>query len=103
MSTVNANTAYASVGKVYAQGCSGFVCDLLGKPWKAANSFTQGPSVGANGNYNGLKAGDIVGFAGHVAVYVGKADAKFVDVNGAAGAVRKVNSYGGTTVYKYSY
>ena len=103
MSRVNADTAYGKVGTTYAQGCSGFVCDLLGKDWKSADDFAKGSKIGANGNYSGVSAGDIVGFAGHVAVYVGKPDAKFVDVNGAKGAVRKVNSYGETAVYKASY
>jgi len=103
MSRVDAQAAYNQVGTKYAQGCSGFVCALLGKPWKNADSFSRGASVGSNGHYTGLTPGDLVGFPGHVAVYVGKPDANFVDVNGAGGVVRKMKSYGTQQVFKASY
>ena len=103
MSSVNAEAAYNQVGTVYAQGCSGFICALLGKPWKKADSFTQGSYVGTDGSYSGLSPGDIIGFPGHVGVYGGRAGKIFVDVNGEGGSVRTLKSYGPQKVYKYSY
>lgn len=102
MSSVDPYAAIGEIGKAYPQGCSGLVCYLLGRPWKSAASFSMGASVGSNGSYIGLSPGDIVGFPGHVAVYVG-GDKQFVDVNGAGGVCRRLNSYGSTVVYKRSY
>jgi cell wall-associated NlpC family hydrolase len=72
MSSVDVAKAKAKIGTTYAKGCSGYVCDLLGKDWKAADDFTQGESVGSNNNYSNLSPGDIVGFPGHVAIYIGE-------------------------------
>lgn len=103
MSSVSVATAKSKVGTPYKQGCSGFVCELLGKPWKSADSFHTGAAIGSAPPYRGVQAGDIVGFAGHVAVYVGEADLMFIDVNGANGVVRIVKRGYGQEVYKKSY
>ena len=89
------------VGKVYKQGCSGFVCDILGKPWKSADSFTQGEEIGANGKYNAI-ADSVVGFKGHVAIYLGN-EKGFIDCRGPGEAVRKIKSYGTQKVYYKNY
>jgi hypothetical protein len=66
--------------------------------------FYSGASIGKDNKYHGVSAGDIIGFPGHVGVYVGEAGTTFIDVNGAGGKVRTVGSgYGGQEVFKYSY
>ena len=104
MSSVDVETAKKELGKVFSKGCSGLVCKLLGKAWKSASSFTQGDSIGSDGDYSDVSPGDIVGYPGHVAVYVGEEDCEFIDVAGPGGACREVASgYGSQEVYKYSY
>jgi len=40
MSKADAKKARTKIGKVYDLGCSGFVCDVLGKPQKSTNQWT---------------------------------------------------------------
>jgi hypothetical protein len=91
-----------AAGAKYPKGCSGFVCDVLGIPWEAANELmgASPPSVGDNNNYTGLAPGDIAGWktsagSGHVTVYVGESGMKFIDVRTENEVPRKVgNGYG---------
>ncbi|XP_055340697.1 uncharacterized protein LOC129589835 [Paramacrobiotus metropolitanus] len=94
---------YAQARKFFAQGCSGLTADLLGKKWKAAEKYTQSTYIGANGSYSNVSPGAIVGFPGHVAVYIGEAGCKFVDVPGPNRNTRCLSSYGAQKVYKYNY
>lgn len=55
-----------------------------------------------------LSSGDVIGWGGsgsqgHVAVYVGEAGCKFVDVPGPNKTCRKLNSYGDQQLYRMSY
>ncbi len=45
----------------YPQGCSGFVCAVLGIPWQNANSLMGGGATpaGDNNYYYGLNPGDV--------------------------------------------
>jgi hypothetical protein len=64
----------------------------------------RGAYIGANGSYSGVSPGDIIGFPGHVGVYIGEVGCKFIDVPGPGNYARKLaNGYGGQAVYKYSY
>jgi hypothetical protein len=100
-----------AAGTTYPQGCSGFVCEVLGIPWEAANDL-MGSSpvlVGDNNSYNGLVPGDIAGWtatsgSGHVTVYIGERGTKFIDVRSEGETPRAVgNGYGnGRPVYKSS-
>ena len=104
MSSVSVAEAEKRIGQVYAQGCSGLVCELLGRPWKSADSFHKGGSIGAFPNYHGVSPGDIIGFPGHVGVYTGKSGEMFIDVPGPGKACRALKSgYGPQEVFKYSY
>lgn len=89
-------------GRIYPQGCSGFVCDVLGIPWQSARSIMEGntPYVGVNGNYFNLQPGDIVGWNSHVAIYIGKPGMTFIDVREPGTRPRIVNSYGNQSLYK---
>lgn len=78
-----------NAGAVYVKGCSEFVCDVLGIPWEDANSLmgTNPKSIGKDNTYNGVAPGDVVGWKassgnGHVAIYVGEVNQKFIDVPG---------------------
>lgn len=104
MSRVSVADAEARLGKVYAMGCTGLVAELLGRPYKNSHSYVQGASIGKNGVYHGVSAGDIVGFPGQVAVYVGKPGTMFIDVGGPGKACRRLErGYGDTEVFLYSY
>ena len=104
MSRVDVQIAKQKFGKVYPRGCCEFVCDLLGRPLILADSFRRGAAIGSNNQYSNVSRGDIVGFPGHVAIYVGEPGCMFIDVNGAGNPVRIVrNGYGNQTVYKCSY
>ena len=89
-------------GRVFSQGCSGFVSEVLDIPWRDANSLLgKTPSeVGSNNAYSGLEPGDVVGWRragamGHVAIYIGEPGMKFIDVPGLGKAPRKLgNGYG---------
>lgn len=89
-------------GRVFPQGCSGFVSEVLEIPWEDANSILGStPSlVGSNNAYSGIEPGDVVGWRragamGHVAIYIGEPGMKFIDVPGPGKAPRKLgNGYG---------
>lgn len=99
-----------TAGKAYAQGCSGFVCDVLGIDWEDANSLlgSSPTHAGANNSYPTLRPGDVVGWkvdggSGHVAIYVGEDGQKFIDVRSPNDTPRSVgNGYGPQAVYKSS-
>jgi cell wall-associated NlpC family hydrolase len=94
----------------YDQGCSDFVSTVLDIDWESANSImgSNPRYLGSNNSYSGLNPGDVVGWKsssgpGHVAVYIGEAGMKFIDVNTNGGTPRKVvNGYGGQSLYKSS-
>ena len=101
--------------RIYRRGCSEFVSDVLGIPWRSADSIMgEDPeSIGQWPNYDleKLSPGDIVGWKrdrsldgwGHVAVYVGKSDCLFIDVRrpGARPRVR-TTGYGRQELFKSS-
>jgi hypothetical protein len=97
-----------SQGSRYTRGCSGFVAEVLLTPWADANALLgQSPeAVGRNNNYHNLRPGDVVGWPapqghGHVAVYIGEANMKFIDVPGPNQKPRAVrNGYGPQSVFK---
>lgn len=45
MSKANVATARSKIGKVYANGCTGFVADVLGKPAKHSSQWKRGAAV----------------------------------------------------------
>ena len=100
-----------AAGDTYSQGCSGFVCAVLGMPWEAANALMGDAPIlaGDNNSYTGLTPGDIAGWtsdsgSGHVTVYIGDPGTKFIDVRSENESPRAVgNGYGnGRPVYKSS-
>jgi hypothetical protein len=58
MSKANVQTARSKIGKVYQQGCTGFVADVLGKPQKHSSQWTRGVAV----EKSDLSGGDVVGW-----------------------------------------
>uniref|UniRef100_A0A914WLR8 Uncharacterized protein n=1 Tax=Plectus sambesii TaxID=2011161 RepID=A0A914WLR8_9BILA len=104
--TVDPNAACGQEGVYYAQGCSGLVAALLRSDWKHTSAYRRGAAIGSNGRYRATP-GTIVGFSGHVAVYIGHADdtcnCMFIDVPGPKKRARCLQSYGSQTVYKYYY
>ena len=113
MSKVNVATAKSKLdtGVVYAGGCTEYVAECLGLPQKHSSLWNQGASVGTNNAYSGLTPGDIVGWppkyaggSGHVAVYIGEATLKFIDVPGPGNTTRRIRTgYGSQQLWKYSY
>lgn len=99
MSTVSVSEAEGKIGDVYERGCSEFIADLLGKPWKAANSYSLGSQVSSS-----TSAGTVVGWHaqeyGHVAV---KTSSGYIDCPGAGKAVRRLTSYGDRQLYEMTY
>lgn len=96
-------------GKPNSQGCSGFVCEVLGIQWESANDLIGELTtpVGDHNNYQGLQPGDIAGWknesgSGHVTVYIGEAGMKFIDVHSENEMPRIVNGYGSIRLYKSS-
>jgi hypothetical protein len=97
-------------GAKYAKGCSDFVSKVLEISWEDANTLMgDNPTyVGVDNSYKGLNPGDVVGWKkegghGHVAIYIGEADMKFLDVkddNQKPRAVKK--GYGTQKLYKSS-
>uniref|UniRef100_A0A914WH52 NlpC/P60 domain-containing protein n=1 Tax=Plectus sambesii TaxID=2011161 RepID=A0A914WH52_9BILA len=102
---VSASDACNQIGEYYRQGCSGLVAALLGRSWKQASAYRRGGAIGSNGRYSALTSGTIVGFPGHVAVYIGNdaCNCMFVDVQGPQKNARCLQSYGSQTVYRYNY
>ena len=90
-------------------GCTEFVAKLLGKPQKKSSQWTTGEYIGTD--FSSLTPGDIVGWPvpagqehGHVAVYIGEANLKFIDVPGMNKTIRALKrGYGDQGLYKMSY
>lgn len=93
-------------GGVYSGGCSEFVRQvaLIHQILNANEIMGSNPT--AITNYSQLSPGDIVGWKGashgHVAIYIGRTGQRFIDVNGAGGTPRSLNSYGSQQLYKSS-
>lgn len=70
---------------------------------KQANQYRKRAQI--RSDYSNVEYGEIVCFADHVAVYVGKqgCDCNFVDVRGPGQNARCLNSYGSQTLYKCDY
>lgn len=101
--------------KIYRRGCSEFVSEVLGIPWRSADSIMgdDPESIGRWPDYklDKLKPGDIVGWKknssldgwGHVAVYVGQSDCMFMDVRRPGARPRKrTTGYGRQELFKSS-
>jgi hypothetical protein len=98
-------------GKVYPQGCSGFVCEVLGIPWEPANALMgdSPTNVGDNNNYSGLTPGDIAGWIADelrdmLRCSLEGRGTKFIDVRSENESPRRVgNGYGmGRPLFKSS-
>jgi len=98
-------------GGVYPQGCSEFICAVLGvSPWENANALmgASPTSLGTTPPYAGLQAGDVVGWkepsaSGHVALYMGPSDTEmFADVRAPGAVPRLKNGYYGREIFKSS-
>lgn len=95
--------------RTYEQGCSEFICEVLGISWEDANSL-MGPTpkkLDQRPPYSDLSKGDIVGWkstgSGHVAIYYGKSDDEFfIDVQGPRKKPRIKNGYYDQMLYKSS-
>lgn len=95
-----------AAGGEYPRGCSEFICRVLGVPWESANSLLgDTPTVGGKDNdYPGLSAGDISGWkgageSGHVAIFIGEAGLKFIDVRNPGATPRAIGGgYGAQNV-----
>lgn len=89
-------------GRVFPQGCSGFVSAVLEIPWQDANALLGNDPkiVGSNNAYSDIEPGDVVGWKraggmGHVAIYIGEPGMRFIDVPGPGKRPRKLgNGYG---------
>jgi len=120
-SYVNPYSACEQVGELYTGGCSELTAALLGQPFKQvirhvtphshhllqASFYRQRAPIGSNGRYSGVSPGEIIGFSGHVGVYIGGvcggSRCIFVDVERPGKRARCLSSYGSTRVYKYDY
>lgn len=97
-------------GKIYPKGCSEFVCEVLGLPWESANSLLgdSPTAAGSDNTYVGLSPGDVSGWkgpgeSGHVAIFVGEANLKFIDVRNPGALPRSINGgYGPQRVVRSS-
>jgi hypothetical protein len=98
------------LNKVYARGCSEFVCEVLGIPFEQANALMgKSPSpVGSKPPYPALEPGDIAGWtnasgSGHVAIYIGESDSvAFIDVPGLNKQPRSKNGFYGCDLFESS-
>ena len=100
MSKANVATARSKIGQVYANGCTGYVADVLGVPQKHSSLWTRGAAV----SKENLSAGDVVGWggsgvAGHVAIFDGS---KYLHSPGPGQAVKE-NVSMGQQLYRMSY
>lgn len=94
--------------RVYPQGCSEFVCAVLGIPWRSANDLMGNPTnnLGARPPYASLSPGDVAGWvipggSGHVAIYTGEAgDRMFIDVRAPGDRPRAKNGYWNHDLFK---
>jgi hypothetical protein len=99
-----------AAGATYPRGCSDFVAAVLEISWENANALMgdNPTNGGVNGSYPGLMPGDVAGWKnptghGHVAIYVGEAGTKFIDVRDENQAARALMyGYGDQQVYKSS-
>ncbi len=102
--------ALVKEGRVFDDGCSEFVSEVLGITQEVANSLmgANPTELAARPPYTGLAKGDIVGWksstgSGHVAIYFGKSDAEFfIDVRGEGFKPRIKNGYYDRMLYKSS-
>jgi len=73
---------------------------------KKADKYRTGDAIGQNNKYSNVKSGEIVGFPGHLAIYVDSngCNCTFIDVPGPKKNVRCVKKgYGSQTVHKKYY
>ena len=101
MSKANVATARSKIGVVYANGCTGFVTDVLGLPQKQSSNWKRGAAV----SKKDLTAGDVVGWggngvAGHVVIFDGN---KYLNCPGPGQAVKENTSFGDQQLYRMSY
>lgn len=94
--------------RLYPQGCSEFVCAVLGIPWRSANDLMGNPtqSLGAKPPYASLRPGDVAGWvisggSGHVAIYTGEGgDRMFIDVREPGSRPREKNGFWNHDLFK---
>jgi len=92
----------------YPKGCSEFVCEVINRSGEDANTLMglNPKYVGVNGEYRNLNPGDVVGWSGtphgHVAIYIGERDIKFIDVHEVGQKPRSVKGYGDQKLFKSS-
>jgi hypothetical protein len=106
--TVN---ALVDAGDPDPQGCSGFVCKVLGINWQDAESIMNGSTVAVLNDLSNLVPGDIVGWTleqcttpsahAHVAVFT-QTPKPFADVRSPGQAPRRLSSYGSQPLFKCS-
>lgn len=93
--------------KVFPAGCTGLLAYCMGNKQKHTSEWTQGEAV----DEGDLSEGDVVGWgpkkageSGHVAIYVGEANAKYIDCPGPGKATRALkNGYGAQQLYRMKY
>ncbi len=95
----NIAEAKKKVGTVYPKGCTEFVAQALGKPWKKSDEWTKGDLVSAKGAADGIADGQVVGWPGHVCI---KISGGFLNCPGPGQAVKE-NTNMGQALYKYTY
>jgi hypothetical protein len=99
--------ALLAEGKVYPQGCSGFVCDVLQITYRQANDIMAGSDVPANSigkqpNYTNVSPGDVCGWLkvddanspqdDHVTIWIGEPRMQFIDVKRPGEILRKLGN-----------
>jgi hypothetical protein len=94
----------------YPKGCSELVSAVLGITYAQAAAIlgTNPTKIGSNGSYT-ASPGDVIGWLAnpdvpeqnddHVAIYIGDADCKIIDVKGLGQKPRKLSSYGKVDVF----
>lgn len=99
--------ALLAQGSVYAQGCSGYVCDVLQISWRSAKEIMAGSntpanSIGKQPNYSNVRPGDVCGWLktddanppqdDHVTIWIGEPGMRFIDVQRPGGLPRKLGN-----------
>ncbi len=108
-SRVEKATALYQAQDSYPQGCSEFICKILGIDWQDADSLMgDSPTpIGVDVKYPDLSPGDIVGWkktddhGAHVAIYI-SATTVFYDVREPGATPRALSSYGAQALYRSS-